>query len=89
MVAQAVKGLYACMEPVGSLQCSQKLSTGHYLEHGLQSASYSAGTRGSVPEVKSPGREAYHSYPSNAEARCEEIYLLFHPSIRLNAVVLN
>jgi hypothetical protein len=36
---------------------------------GAYPTSYPMGTRGSFPGVKRPGREAYHSPPSNAEVK--------------------
>jgi hypothetical protein len=45
-------------------------------DSGAYPASYPMGTRGCVPGVKRPGREAYYSSSSNAEVKeCVELYL--------------
>jgi hypothetical protein len=55
---------------------------------GAHPASYPVGTRGSLPGVKRPGREADHSSPSSAEVK-ECVEYTSTPPIRLHGVVLS
>jgi hypothetical protein len=54
---------------------------------GTRSASYPMCTRGSLWEVKRPGRQVDHSPPSNAEVNSGGIYRYF--PLSLHGVVLN
>jgi hypothetical protein len=62
----------------------------HHVQNGsgTHPASYPVGTRGSLPRVKRPEREADHSPPSSAEVKNAWSYTST-PPIRLYGVMLD